>query len=228
MLYLLPNVLDDEENWFSPAMVRAVTSMQGLIAESEKGGRRFLLRFFSREQMNSMPLRLLNEHTPSSELENLLDPVAKGERWGLISDAGLPCIADPGASLVLRARQRQLAVSTFPGPSSPIIALQLSGLNGQRFSFHGYLPHENLEKTLVRLEERSIRDKASQIWIETPYRNGKMVAAALDVLHSMTLLCLAVEVMSERASVETRTIAEWRKNPPIIKKAPCIFLLEKP
>src|SRR5262249_13098213 len=144
-LFLLPNLLDETLAWepFLPASVAAaVQSLDGLIAESEKEGRRYLRRFVNHERMAATPIRLLNEHTQPKEIGELLEPLIRGERWGLISDAGLPCIADPGAPLVLLAHEKKIRVETFSGPSSIVMALQLSGLSGQRFAFHGYLPRE--------------------------------------------------------------------------------------
>ena len=137
-LYLLPNLLDGElsHDAYLPISVdRAISSLDGIIAESEKEARRYLRRFMPHEQMAKLPIKLLNEHTKSAELVQMIEPIVQGERWGLLSDAGLPCLADPGAPLVLLAHERHLQVVAFPGPSAIILALQLSGLNGQRFAF---------------------------------------------------------------------------------------------
>lgn len=154
-LFLLPNLLDESlpiEPFFPLSVREAVCSIQGLIAESDKMARRYLRKFLSHDDMAKMPLAILNEHT--KELHELLKPIERGEVWGLISDAGLPCIADPGADLVWLAHQKNLSVSTFVGPSSIVIALQLSGFGGQLFSFHGYLPRElpDLEAKVRELE----------------------------------------------------------------------------
>jgi 16S rRNA (cytidine1402-2'-O)-methyltransferase len=229
-LILLPNLLSPDLPWepFLPASVaNAVKSLNGLIAESEKEGRRFLRRFVSHETLERMPIRLLNEHTNPSELDSLLDPVAGGQIWGLISDAGLPCLADPGALLVKRAIARSLAVQTLAGPSSIIFALQLSGLNGQRFSFHGYLPRDivELKVRLLALERRSKEEDATQIWIEAPYRSQKMADIVIQALHPETLFCIAHSITQPNESVRVQPIKDWRKEPLHLEKVPAVFLL---
>jgi 16S rRNA (cytidine1402-2'-O)-methyltransferase len=232
ILYLFPNLLDDELPWeaYLPVSVgEAVRTLDGLIAESEKGARRFLRRFVTHDQMARMPLKLLNEHTKSSEFFEMLDPVAQGQRWGIVSDAGLPCLADPGAPLVLIAHQRRLKVAAFPGPSAPVMALQLSGLNGQRFAFHGYLPREipELTKMLRLLESRSQQEDATQIWIEAPYRSAKMAQIAIETLDSKTNFCIALSLTCPGQMIRTQTIAEWKISPVSIEKQPAVFLLKK-
>lgn len=228
-LYLLPNVLDEEANdVFVPGVRETVRSLKGLIAESESEGRKFLRRFVTREELDLIQLRVLNEHTPPQDLEELLKPLVKKESWGLISDAGLPCLADPGSALVRRAHAKKIAVKAFAGPSSMVLALQLSGLEGQRFSFHGYLPREEepLKKMLRALELRSKQDVATQLWIEAPYRSAKLAKLALEVLNPSTLFCIALSLTSPRERLATQTIAEWRKAPWTIEKEPAVFLLQ--
>lgn len=230
-LFLLPNLLDESLPWepFLPGSVKeAIESLDGLIAESEKEGRRYLRRFVDHEKMARTPIRLLNEHTASSELAALLEPMEKGEKWGLISDAGMPCVADPGAPLVLLAHEKKVRVIAFAGPSSILMALQLSGLSGQRFSFHGYLPREaaDLKKTLQQIETKSRQESSSQIWIEAPYRIQKMAQAAIEILQPSTLFCIAEDLTLEGQSVRTQTIAKWRKTSIEPGKRPAVFLLQ--
>lgn len=229
-LYLLPNLLSEELPWepFLPVSVKeAVLSLQGLIAESEKAGRRFLKRFLTHERLAAMPIKLLNEHTPHSELEELFAPIRRGETWGLVSDAGIPCLADPGAALVRLAQKHQLPVVAIPGPSSPILALQLSGLNGQSFSFHGYLPREPdpLQKALKKLEKRSQEEKATQIWIEAPYRSARLAQTAMEVLKPQTLFCIALNLTMPNQRVRTQKIEQWKKTTFPIEKEPAVFLM---
>lgn len=224
-LFLLPNLLDESlshESLLPPAVSSAVKQIDGLIAESEKEARRYLRRFLSHEQMTSLPLKLLNEHTTS--LGELLDPLLRGETWGLISDAGLPCIADPGASLVWEARERGVEVETFAGPCSILMALQLSGFSGQRFSFHGYLPRElpDLERRILELE----KTKGTQIWIEAPYRSGKMLETLLRLLRPATRLCVALNLTSVNQRVFSARVQKWREHSFPIGKEPAVFLLD--
>jgi len=230
-LFLLPNLLDETLSWepFLPQSVAlAVSTLDGLIAESEKEGRRYLRRFVDHERMAKTPIRTLNEHTQPQELAELLTPLLKGERWGLVSDAGLPCIADPGAPLVLLAEEKKIRVETFSGPSSIVMALQLSGLSGQRFAFHGYLPREasDLKRTLQQIEGRSKQDSSSQIWIEAPYRTSKLAQTAIETLQPSTLFCIALDLTLPTQSVRTQSIAKWRHSEIEMGKRPAVFLLQ--
>ncbi len=223
-LYLLPNLLDENlpmEPFLPISVKEAIQTLQGLIAESEKMARRYLRRFLTHEEMAKMPLALLNEH--SKDLKILLEPLKRGEIWGLISDAGLPCLADPGSDLVWLAHQHQIPVETFVGPSSIVMALQLSGFGGQHFSFHGYLPREpqDLEKKVLELE----REKGTQIWIEAPYRSSKMLETLKRVLKPTTRLCLAVSLTTPSQRVVSQTVANWRNVSFVLEKEPVVFLI---
>lgn len=222
-LFLLPNLLDESlPTDLPPSVGTAVSMIQGLIAESEKSARRYLRRFVSHDQMAQMPLRLLNEHTQKKELEQLLDPILRGEIWGLISDAGLPCIADPGSDLVYLAHQKEITVETFAGPCSIIMALQLSGFSGQNFTFHGYLPRDHeLEAKLKELEKQA----GTQVWIEAPYRSAKMLELLKVTLHPTTLLCIASSLNCPNQRVLTKPISEWKNFS--IGKEPAIFLISR-
>jgi 16S rRNA (cytidine1402-2'-O)-methyltransferase len=230
ILYLLPNVLDEElphEPFLPVSVNEAVCSLDGIIAESEKGARRYLRRFISHDQMVKLPIKLLNEHTKSTELAGMIEPIAQGQCWGLLSDAGLPCLADPGAPLVLLAHERHLKVIAFPGPSSFILALQLSGMNGQRFAFHGYLPREipALQHRLRELEKMSHLEDATQIWIEAPYRSAKMAQLLFETLQPTTLLCIALSITTPCQRILTQKVIEWKKLAFPIEKEPAVFLI---
>jgi 16S rRNA (cytidine1402-2'-O)-methyltransferase len=223
-LYLLPNLLEESlpiEPFFPISVKEAIQSIQGLIAESEKMARRYLRKFLSHEEMAKMPLRILNEHT--QDLSELIAPLEKGEVWGLISDAGLPCIADPGADLVWLAHQKKIAVQTFIGPSSIVMALQLSGFGGQQFTFHGYLPRESLEleNKIKELEKQP----GTQIWIEAPYRSLKMLEALKKILQPSTKLCVAVQLTTPAERILSQTVADWRKSSFPLEKEPAVFLI---
>jgi 16S rRNA (cytidine1402-2'-O)-methyltransferase len=230
-LLLLPNVLDETlpTDPFLPSSVgEAVSKLDGLIAESEKSARRYLRRFLSHDQMAQTPLRLLNEHTSHAEIASLLDPILKGQTWGLISDAGLPCIADPGSDLVARANQSDILVETFVGPCSIVMALQLSGFSGQSFTFHGYLPRESLdlEKKLKEMEKQS--RSSSQIWIEAPYRSSKMLETVKGCLQPTTFLSVAASLTFPNQRVASKSIAQWKLSCWAIQKEPAIFILSTP
>lgn len=230
-LLLLPNLLAEHKHHeiFLPASVdRAVQTIDGLIAESETGGRRFLGRFKTQKPANEIPIALLNEHTPDGDLDFLLAPIRKGERWGLVSDAGMPCIADPGAKLVWRARQSGIAVQAFVGPSSITLALMLSGLSGQRFTFHGYLDKEpeKRQHQIRRIEHTARTDNYTQIFIETPYRNKHTLQSLLETLSDNTLLCVAWDLTMPTQGIVSQSVALWKKSPPPnLDKKNAIFLV---
>lgn len=225
-LILLPNLLDENcapDFCLPPSVSSVVSLLDGLICESDKEGRRFLRRFLSHDRMAALPLKNLNEHTLPTELKTLLEPLLQGQKWGLISDAGLPCVADPGASLVWLAREKGIDIEALSGPSSILMSLQLSGFSGQRFAFHGYLPREipQLEKKIKELEKKSKEE--TQIWIEAPYRSAKMVDLLQRILLPTTKLCVAVHLTSQKQRVASSLMSNWKPFP--IEKEPAVFLL---
>jgi len=229
-LLLLPNVLGEVKHHelFLPASVdKAVASLDGLIAESASAGRRYLGRFKTKKPADQIPIALFNEHTPEEDIDFLLEPIRKGERWGFVSDAGMPCVADPGAKLVSRARQSGIVVQGFVGPSSILFALMLSGLPGQRFYFAGYLDKDpkKREREIVSLESRSKADRATQIFIETPYRNKHTLDTLLNTLHDQTLLCVAWDLTLPSQGILSQQVGLWKKSPlPSLDKKNAIFL----
>ena len=232
MLYLFPNLLGEQESHSSclPISVdAAVKEIKALIAESEKEGRRFLRRFtFEGRSFRDIPIHLLNEHSNETDKKELFSEISKGGVWGLVSDCGMPCLADPGAELVLMAREKGIPVEMFSGPSSILFALVLSGLGGQCFSFHGYLPKEEnaLELALKKLEKTARQDHAAQLFIETPYRNNKMLEKMVRVLDPATWVCTATDLTLPSQLVQTKKVADWRKKPlPDLNKRPTVFIL---
>jgi 16S rRNA (cytidine1402-2'-O)-methyltransferase len=214
-LILLPNLLDEELSiapFLPSSLADTIKLLTGLYCESEKAARRYLLRFITREAMQSIELRLLNEHTQELYLPS-------HGVWGVLSDAGLPCIADPGANLVALCHQRQIRVETVPGPSSILMALQLSGLSGQSFTFHGYLPRE---KELLAKALQGFEKKRTHLFIETPYRNGALFSACIE--HLKGTLCLAIALTTAREKVLVHSIADWRRLSFIPPKEPTVFV----
>jgi len=229
-LLLLPNLLGAHRYHqpFLPASVdKAVSTLDGLIAESEQAGRRYLSRFETKKPANQIPIALYNEHTKDSDIDFLLEPIKKGERWGLISDAGIPCMADPGSKLVQRARLSGVAIQAFVGPSSLLLALMQSGLPGQKFFFHGYLSKESdqRQKEIQEMEKRSKTENITQIFIETPYRNQQMVEALVETLKEETWLCAAWELTMPEQGILSQPVRLWKKSPlPNLEKKNAIFL----
>jgi 16S rRNA (cytidine1402-2'-O)-methyltransferase len=170
----------------------------------------------------------LNEHTQRIELEQLLEPVRQGFDVGILSEAGCPGVADPGADLVRIAHEQGVTVVPLVGPSSILLSLMASGMNGQNFAFIGYIPVKPAERaSAIRdLERNSARDHQTQIFIEAPYRNTKLLEDLLAICNSQTRLCIAVDLTLESEFVVTKTIANWKKAVPDINKRPAIFLLQ--
>lgn len=235
VLFLFPNLLDEEgmhDQVLPKSVDEAVSQIDGLIAESEKAARRFLRRFSfpAPKTFREVPIRLLNEHTSDHQLDELLAPLIKGECWGLISDCGMPCLADPGSNLVFKARQKGVAVETFAGPSSILMALVLSGLGGQHFTFHGYLPksEEELLRAVQEMQKHSAQAKSTHLFIEAPYRNEKLLSFLLKTLHEDTFLSLAIDLTASSQEVVTRRVREWKQLAlPSIDKRPTVFLVKR-
>lgn len=231
VLWLLPNALGDEESCWQclpSSVATTVKGLDGLIAESEKSGRRYLKRFAVGRKVQEVPLALFNEHTPLTEIDFLLDPMAEGQSWGLLSDAGLPCVADPGDCLVRRARARGIGVKALGGVSSIFLALMLSGFPGQRFAFHGYLSRseEERRREIKTLEKESKKQQSTQLFIEAPYRNGQMMKSLLSVLEDDTWLGVAMDLTSASEEVLCRKVSAWKRTElPPLDKRPCLFLL---
>ncbi len=214
-LILLPNLLDTSlkgTTAFSKEVIEVLSTIDGLIAESEKEGRRYLKRFLLKKKPHEIPIALLNEHTKPDLLNFLLEPLVEGERWGVVSDGGLPCLADPGSALVFLANQLKIPVIAYPGPSSIFLGLMLSGLPAQRFCFHGY-PAKDIEKRqleLCRWQEESRKENSTQIFIEAPYRNHSLFQFCLSTLSSKTQFCIATNLTSPTQMVKTQSIREWK------------------
>jgi 16S rRNA (cytidine1402-2'-O)-methyltransferase len=224
-LYLIPNLLADlpDHASFLPASIdAAMAQIEGLIAESEGGGRRFLKRFKTKKPPHQMPIALLSEPA-----DFLLEPVLKGESWAVVSDAGLPCLADPGALLVFKAKQKGIAVEAFSGPSSVTHALMLSGLPAQRFSFCGYLPKDpkGRQQQLAAMQKRSKEERSVQIFIEAPYRNQHCFEDCLKILADSTYLAVGYNLTAPDQLMKTQTVQNWKKAPAELEKKPAIFLL---
>lgn len=203
--------------------------LKHFIAENAKSARAFLKSLPSDKPLQEIEIRELNEHTSPSELSELLAPLVAGIDVGLISEAGCPAVADPGANLVARAHNEGIQVHPMIGPSSILLALMGSGLSGQNFAFHGYLPAKNepRQKKLRELEKDSRQEKRTQIFIETPYRNMQMLETLIDTCAPTTKICVATDLTLATESIMTRTTSGWRRQGlPRIDRQPTVFLLQ--
>lgn len=229
-LYLIPCTLGDTpaEQVLPQHVIGVARKLQYFVVEQPKTARQFLSALKPEQPIQTLHFSILNEHTVPGELAGLLAPLLAGQDVGIISEAGCPGIADPGADLVNLAHRHDIRVVPLVGPSSILLALMASGLNGQCFAFHGYLPIENAErKTAIQaLEAESARRRQTQLFIETPYRNEKMFGALLAHCRPQTLLCVATDITLPGEQIRTRSIAQWKLQPaPQLNKRPSLFLL---
>ncbi len=228
-LYLIPNTLGNSDpDTFLPSKIKDfIPSIKFLIVENIRNARRYLKSIDQDIDIDSITFFELNKHTKQSDINGFLDPLINGNDTGILSEAGVPGVADPGAEVVRFAHQRGIKVVPWTGPSSILMSLMASGLNGQAFRFLGYLPvkgHARVQ-AIRQLENKAIREKETQIFIETPYRNDQMMNDILSTCQPGTLLTVAVDLTTETESVRTRTIAEWKKKKPELHKRPAVFLL---
>ena len=228
-LYLVPNLLDPEtlpEATLPATALERLRTLRRFVVEGEKAAWRLLSRVLDPEAARSVSVERLDEHTPPEALPSLLGPLEAGEDLGLISEAGLPCIADPGSALAALAHDRGFRVVPLVGPSSILLALAASGLDGQRFSFLGYLPQDRAERraALARIDRGILADGATRIFIETPYRNDRLLEDCLACLSPATRLCVAASLTGPGEAVRSAPVAEWRARPWSPGKVPAVFL----
>jgi 16S rRNA (cytidine1402-2'-O)-methyltransferase len=226
-LYLIPVALggEDAQSVLPQATLAIARGLGTFVAENAKSARAFLKAIGHPRPLQEIQFHVLDEHTSLREMESLLAPLLRGVDCGLVSEAGCPAVADPGAALVRRAHAAGVRVVPLVGPSSILLALMASGMDGQRFAFHGYLPVDKAERAhrLKELDQRA-RDE-TQIFIETPYRNAAMLQSLLEHCRGDTLLCLAVDLTLPAGSVTTHTISVWKKKPPALDRRLVVFLL---
>jgi 16S rRNA (cytidine1402-2'-O)-methyltransferase len=229
-LYLLPNLLGAvEPASVLPARTLAIARrLRHFVVETPKAARAFVKSLPSEHALRDIAFAELNEHTPAQEVAALLAPVLAGEDVALVSDAGCPGVADPGALLVAAAHRAGVVVVPLVGPSALLLALMASGMNGQNFVFHGYLPvrAEARASALKALDAAAASSGATQLFIETPYRNEAIVAAVLAACRPLTLFCVAADLTLPSEQIVSRTIGKWRTAPPLrLSGRPAMFLL---
>lgn len=205
-----------------------VASLTIFVVENAKTARQWLKWYGHPSEMRQLTIVELKAVDGRKALAAYLTPLMEGKNIGVMSEAGCPGVADPGANLVREAHRLGIRVAPLVGPSSILLALMASGLNGQRFRFHGYLPVDRIEraKAIAALEQSSRRDRETQLFIETPYRNGAMIDSLMATCSSQTLLCVAADMTGENEMVVTRTIGEWKTQLPNLDKRPTVFLLQ--
>ena len=230
-LYLIPVTLSDVplSQVLPAANIEVVRGISHFIVENVRTARRFLKRCDRDIDIDQLTFYELNRHTDPKDIASYLAPLEAGQPMGVISEAGCPAIADPGADVVAIAQRRGLTVVPLVGPSSILMGLMASGFNGQSFAFVGYLPIEASARArrLKELEQRILRDDQTQIFIETPYRNNTLLADLVKHLPGNLRLCVASDITGENEHIVTRTIAQWAAQKPDFGKIPTIFLLYK-
>ncbi|WP_274572126.1 SAM-dependent methyltransferase [Neisseria leonii] len=229
VLYLIPTPLGAPDTpCLLPHEAAQIAPLTDFVVEAEKTARAHLKHLGVRTPVRELNLQPLNEHTDSRRLPELLAPLLAGRSMGLLSEAGCPAVADPGAQLVALAHAHGFEVRPLIGPSSILLALMASGANGQNFAFKGYLPAEKNARAeaLKALETRSRQASETAVFIETPYRNNALLADAVQLLHPATRLCAACDLTLSTQHIISRSIGEWRRHPlPDLKKRPTVFVL---
>ncbi len=230
-LFLIPTTLGQNEplEVLPISVKKAVEDIDFFIVENEKSARRFIKKIAPRKSQQALRLFVLDKYTSDFESKSFIDPCFQGINVGLLSEAGVPAIADPGATIVMLSHLKKVQVVPLVGPSSIILAMMGSGLNGQSFAFNGYLPIDKAErkKKIKELEKWSKQNDQTQIFIETPYRSQKLLAELRAALTPTTLLCVAVDLTLSTEYINTLTVEEWKKENVDLHKRPCIFIFHK-
>lgn len=231
-IYLIPTTLGDTAEVLDVIprkVVDVINTIDTYIVEHEKSARHYLKKVGIKTPLQDLTLFSLNKHTNEFDISEYMNPIDEGKDIGIISDAGCPGIADPGAEIVKIAHQKNIKVIPLVGPSSILLSLMASGFNGQNFAFNGYLPKDQNSrvKKLKELEQLAFRNKQTQLFIETPYRNMHMVEDILTHCKGNTLLCIACDISLESEFIKTQSVKDWKKQLPNLKlnKRPAIFLL---
>lgn len=230
-LYLIPTDLGENPVWdvLPTSITKIIDLIDDYIVENEKTARRFIKKMNPEKLQSSLNLKVLNKFTETSEKLSFLEACKQGKPMGLLSEAGCPAVADPGSDIVSLAHQNNIQVVPLVGPSSIIMALMGSGMNGQSFAFNGYLPiDKQARKTeLKRLEKLSFDQNQSQLFIETPYRNNQMLEDLCATLHPQTRVCVACDLTLSTEYIKTYSIKEWKHVKVDLHKRPAIFIIHK-
>jgi len=229
-IYLIPATLGESEilTVIPKNVIDTVDDLQYFIVENIRSARRYIRKLLKEKDINSITFFELNKHTDLNLVSSYLEPCLSGNSVGIISEAGNPGIADPGALITAEAHRKNIDVVPLVGPSSILLALISSGMNGQNFAFSGYLPVNDVErnKKIQYLERKSKTENQTQIFMETPFRNMKMLDAVLKTCRNNTLLCIATDITLSSEFIKTKTIAEWKKHKPQLNKRPTVFVLQ--
>jgi 16S rRNA (cytidine1402-2'-O)-methyltransferase len=229
-IYIIPTTIGDVciGDSIPQRTVEVTHNIRHFIVEDTRTARRYLSKLKMPVKIDELVFLELNEHTKPEEISGLLAPALNGNDVGIISDAGVPCVADPGAAVIAYAHSKNIQIVPLVGPSSILLALMAAGMNGQNFAFAGYLPVKEQERNqrIQFLERRSKQENQTQIFIEAPYRNLQLFKSFTSVCNSSTMLCIAANITLADEFIKTLSITDWKKQQPEINKKPCIFILQ--
>jgi len=228
-IYLIPNTLGSTADKYATAqLVNSLNQLESFIVEEIKSARRLLRQTGVTRPLEELEFFMLNEHTRNDDIQSLIEPLLNGKDMGLISEAGVPCVADPGSAVVALAHEQGIKVVPLVGPSSILLALMASGFNGQQFTFNGYLPRERSDRSrkIKQLEQLALNG-ITQIFMDAPYRNNQVLDDLLQACRMETKLCIASNITCDNERINTKSIMDWSIRKPDINKMPVMFLLGK-
>lgn len=232
ILYLIPSVITENniEDQIPSGHLNYINQIDEFAVENLRTARRYLRSIGFTKDFNKMVFHVVDKRTDDTTIEKIIASLIQGKNIGILSEAGLPCVADPGAKLVFKAHKKDISVFPLSGPSSIFLALMTSGFNGQNFTFHGYLPIDKnqLTQKIKKLEDESYKNGYSQIFMETPYRNMQLLDFLIKNCKTSTYLSIAANILSTNQYLKTKSIEQWKKSPlPKLHKTPCVFILSK-
>ncbi|WP_315507971.1 SAM-dependent methyltransferase [Capnocytophaga leadbetteri] len=226
-IYLIPNLLGESAlNVLSPQVAQAVQDLTYFVVENEKSARKFIKLIAPEKPQSELQISVIDKHQSTPDYAAYLTPCLQGHSIGIISEAGCPGVADPGAEIVRVAHQKALRVIPLVGPSSLLLAMMSSGLNGQNFAFNGYLPiDKQVRRKTLKILERKVQEGQSQLFIETPYRNQQLLTDLIETLQPDTLLCIATDLTLPTESIRTLPIGQWKHTSIDLQKRPTLFII---
>ena len=226
-IYLIPNLLGESAlSVLSPQVAQAVQELTYFVVENEKSARKFIKLIAPDKPQSELQISVIDKHQSTPDYAAYLTPCLQGHSIGIISEAGCPGVADPGAEIVRVAHQKALRVIPLVGPSSLLLAMMSSGLNGQNFAFNGYLPiDKQVRRKTLKILERKVQEGQSQLFIETPYRNQQLLSDLIETLQPDTLLCIATDLTLPTESIRTLPIGQWKHTSVDLQKRPTLFII---
>ena len=229
-IYLIPNFItsDNDKSHLSYEVENIICKINIFVVENIRSARRFIRKIDKEKNIDEVLFFEYGKYSNLNFEKDILNIILNGKSIGIISESGLPCVADPGAKIIEHAHNFDIEVTPISGPNSIVLALISSGMNGQNFAFNGYLPIQKKERKIkiIELEKKAKRENQTQIFIETPYRNNQLFSAILENCNSNTKLCIAMDITSQKQFIKTKSIFEWKNLNLNLRKVPCVFLIQ--